>query len=102
RLGIARIVRRPFFMRAPAEFGAVHALRQEAFDRPGVDEHVARLRAFGALGVALRNMHALDAEALSETRPLVLALRFGAFVAKILGQIDERLLDEPGDPARLG
>ena len=47
-------------------------------------------------------MHALDAEALRETRPFLFALRLGALVAKILGEIDERLLDEPGDHARIG
>src|ERR1700690_4592980 len=88
-------------MRGPAEFGGLHALRQEAFDRPGVDEHVARLRALGALGVALRNMHALDAQALREARPLLLALRLRTFVAKILGEIDEPLLYETGDTARV-
>src|ERR1700692_1852226 len=99
---IARIGRRPFLVPPPAEFGWLHAFRQKTFDRPGVDEHVARLRALGALGVALRNMHALDAQALREARPLLLALRLRTFVAKILGEIDEPLLDEPGDHARIG
>src|SRR5580704_1952569 len=89
-------------MRAPAEFGRLHAFRQEAFDRPGIDEHVAWLWALGALGVALGDMHALDAEAFRETCPLVLGLRLGTLVAKILGEIDERLLDEPRDHSRIG
>ncbi len=34
----AAIVRHPGLMRAPAEFGRLHAFRHKAFDRPGVDE----------------------------------------------------------------
>ena len=62
----ARVGGRPFLMRAPAEFRRLHALGQKALDRPGVDEDIARLRMFGALRVALGDMHALDAEALRE------------------------------------
>ena len=47
-------------------------------------------------------MHALDAEALGEARPLVLGLRLRRLVAEILGEIDERLLDEPRHHARIG
>ena len=89
-------------MRAPAEFGRLHALGQEAFDRPGVDEDVARLRALGALGVALGDVHALDAEPLGEAAPFVARLRLGRLVAEVVGEIDERLLDEPGDHAGIG
>src|ERR1700722_3209410 len=99
---IAGIGRRPFLMRSPAELRRLHAFRQKTFDRPGVDEYVARLWALGALGVALGDMHALDAEALRETSPLLFGLRFRSLVAEILGEIDEPLLDEPGDHARIG
>ena len=98
----ARVGRRPFLMRAPAEFRRLHALRQKAFDRPGVDEHVARLRRLRALRVAFGDMHALDAEAMGEAAPFVFRLRRRGFVAKIGGEIDERLLDEPGDHAGIG
>src|ERR1700754_3780980 len=37
---LAAMVRHPFFMSAPAEFGGLHTLGYEAFHRPGVDEHV--------------------------------------------------------------
>ena len=63
------------------------------------------LRGFGRLGalrVAFGDMHALDAEALCEARPLVFRLRLRRLVAKIGGEIDERLLDEPGDHAGIG
>ena len=98
----ARVGRRPLLVRAPAELGRLHAFGQEPFDRPGVDEHVARLWMHGALRVALGDMHALDAEPLREASPFVLRLRLGRFVAEIVGEIDERLLDEPGDHAGIG
>ena len=93
---------RPFLVRAPAEFGRLHPLGQEALDRPGVDEDVARLGLPRALGVALGDMHALDPEALGEAGPFVLRLRLGRLVAEIVGKMDERLLDEPGDHAGIG
>ena len=86
----------------PAEFGGLHAFRQEPFDRPGVDEHVARLRALRALGVALGDMHPLDAEALREARPFLFGLGLRSLVAEIAGEIDQRLLDEPGHHAGIG
>ncbi len=89
-------------MRAPAEFCRLHAFGQKAFDRPGVDEHIARLRALGALGVALGDMHALDAEALRAPGPFVARLWLGALLAEVGGEIDERLLDEPGHHAGIG
>ena len=98
----AGVRRRPPFVRAPAEFGRLHALGQETFDRPGVDEHVARLGALGALGVALGDMHALDAEALRQLAPFLARLRLGDRLAKVGSEIDERLLDEPGHHAGIG
>ena len=98
----AGVGRRPFLVRAPAEFGRLHALRQKSLDRPGVDEHVARLRMLCALRIALGDMHAPDAEGLSELAPVLARLRLGALVAQVSRQIDERLLDEPGDHAGIG
>ena len=40
--------------------------------------------------------------ALRETRPVLFALRLRSLVAEILGEIDERLLDEPGHHAGIG
>ena len=93
---------RPFLVRAPAEFGRLHPLGQEALDRPGVDEYVARLRALSPLSVALGDVHALDPEPLGEAAPLVPGLRLGRLVAEIVGKMDERLLHEPGDHAGIG
>ena len=94
--------RRPLLVRAPAEFGRLHALGQESFDRPGVDEHVARLGALGALGVALGDMHAPDAEGFSQPAPFLARLRLGDRLAEIGGEVDQRLLDEPGHHAGIG
>ena len=66
---------RPFLVRAPAELGRLHALGEEALDRPGVDEDVARLRALGALGVALGDVDAFDAEPLRQPAPVLARLR---------------------------
>ena len=98
----AGVRRRPFLVRAPAQLRWLHALRQEPIDRPGEDEYVARLRALGALGVALGDMHAFDAEALREARPFVFCLRLRRLAAEIVSEIDQRLLEEPGHHAGIG
>src|SRR5579883_827755 len=102
RLVEAGIGRKPCLMRPPAELGRLHALGEKALDRPGVDEDIARLRLLGALRVALGDMDALDAEALGELAPFLLALRLAAFVAEIGGEIDQGLLDEPRHHAGIG
>ena len=61
--------RQPLLVGAPAELGRLQALRDEALDRPGVDELAARLRRLGALGVALGDVDALDADALHQRAP---------------------------------
>ncbi len=63
------VLRHPLFVRAPAEFGRLQAFGDEAFDRPGVPEDVERLRMLGALGVALGDVDALDADLLHQLRP---------------------------------
>ena len=97
---------RPFLVHAPAEFGRLHALGEKAFDRPGVDEDVARLRALGALRIALGDMHALDAQTLGEAAPVLarfgLVRLFAEVANEIALEIDQRLLDEPGHHAGIG
>src|SRR5882724_2313004 len=69
-LGVgAAIIRHPRLMRAPAEFGRLHALGNKALHRPGVDEDVHRLRLLRALGVAFGDVDALDAELVGELAP---------------------------------
>ena len=91
-------------MGAPAEFGGLQAFRNEAFDRPGVREHVQRLRRLGALRVALGDVDALDAEPSASASPSPRGrLRlFDEVEAEVGGEIDQRLLDEPGHHARIG
>ena len=60
--------RHGLLVRAPAELGGLQALGDEALDRPGVDEDAARLGLAGALGVALGDVDALDADALRISR----------------------------------
>ena len=91
-------------MGAPAEFGRLQAFGDEAFDRPGVPEDVERLRVLGALGVALGDVDALDADLLHQLGPAfaVVLVRLVELQADVVGEVDERLLDEPGDHARVG
>ena len=89
-------------MGAPAQFCRLHALGQEALDRPGVDEDVARLGGLGDLRVALGDMHALDAQTMGEGGPALTGRGLGRIVAEVAGDIDERLLHEPGDHAGIG
>ena len=89
-------------MRAPAEFGRLQALGDEALHRPGIDEGVHRLRLLGALGVALGDMDALDAGLLGEPAPLLAGLRLLELEADVAGDIEQRLLDEPGHHPRIG
>ena len=98
----AAIIRHPFLMRAPAEFGRLHALGHKAFHRPGVDEHVHRLRPLGALGVALGDMDALDAELVGELAPALPALRLVEGSIGVAGDVEQRLLDEPRHHAGIG
>jgi hypothetical protein len=92
-----------FFVGAPAEFGRLQAFRDEALDRPGVPERVERLRVLGALGIALGDVHALDADLLHQLGPAfaVVLRRLFELDVEIPGKVHERLLDEPGDHARI-
>ena len=98
----AAIVRHPLFMGAPAEFGRLHALGHKALHRPGVDEHVHRLRLLGALGVAFGDMDALDAELVGELAPAFAALRVVERRVGVAGDVEQRLLDEPRHHAGIG
>ncbi len=89
-------------MGAPAELGRLHAFGDETLHRPGVDEHVHRLRLLGALGVALGDMDALDAELHGKLAPAFAALRLVDRRAGVAGDVDQRLLDEPGHHAGIG
>ena len=99
--GAAR--RQRLFMRAPAELGRLHALRDEAFDRPGVDELARRLGVARALGVALGDVDALDAGALHQARPNPRAI-CGSTKSSLSSPAmsTQRLLDHPGHHAGIG
>ena len=98
----AAVLRHPFLVRAPAEFRRLQALRHEAFHGPGVHEHAHGLRVFGALRVALGDVDALHADALHELRPILAGLRLLVLEADVPGDVEERLLHEPGHHARIG
>ncbi len=95
--------RHVLLVRAPAELGRLQAFREEALDRPGVDEHAARLRVAGALGVALGDVDALDAERAASGGPSPrgsAARRRSTPVSR--GDVEQRLLDEPRHHAGIG
>ena len=94
--------RQRLLVRAPAQFGRLQAFGDEALDRPGVDEGAHRLRLGGALGVALGDVDALDADGLRQCRPLLPRLRVGRAVTEVGGEVEQRLLDEPGHHAGVG
>ena len=98
----ARVGRRPLLVRAPAELGRLHAFGQEPFDRPGVDEHVARLRILARCVSRSAICTPLTPSRSARAPPFVFRLRLGRLVAEIVGEIDQRLLDEPGDHAGIG
>ena len=98
----AGIVRHPGLMGAPAELGRLHALGQEAFHRPGVDEHLRRLGVARPLGVAFGDVDALDPQRHREPAPLLAALRLGRRHAEVAGDVEQGLLDEPRHHAGIG
>ena len=103
----AALQRQRLLVRAPAQLGRLQALGDEALDRPGVDEGAHRLRLGGALGVALGDVDALDADGLGEPGPVLPApifqrLGVGRAVAQVGGEVEQRLLDEPRHHAGVG
>jgi hypothetical protein len=98
---LAAVCRHPFFGSTPAQFGRLHAFRDKAIHRPGIDENVERLRFRRTLRVALGDMDALDACVAHQARPAILVLRDVAAEAEIGGDIEKRLFHEPGNHARV-
>ena len=98
----AAVIRHPFFVRAPAELGRLQAFGNKTFHRPGVDEHVHWLRPLRALGVAFGDMDALDAELVGKLTPAFAALRLVDFRVGVAGDVEQRLLDEPGHHSGIG
>src|SRR3546814_14308201 len=68
---------------APAEFGWLQPLGDEALDRPSVPELVHRPWLTGALGIALGDVDALHAEALHEPCPILAAGRRARIQARL-------------------
>ena len=101
-LVLVGVRRHPLLVRAPAELGRLQALRHEALDRPGVDERLHRLRLLGALGVALGDVDALDAELPRKLAPLFAGHRLLELEPGVLRDVEQCLLDEPGHHAGIG
>ncbi len=98
----AGVRRHQLLMRAPAELRRLQAFGAKPLDRPGVDEHAARLWLARALGIALGDVDALDAGALHQPRPVVAGLGLLDLQADLGGDVKQRLLDEPRDHSGIG
>ena len=99
---LAAVRRHRLFVRSPAEFRRLQPFGAKALDRPGIDEHGARLRIARALGVALGDVDAFDAGAMHQPRPLVARLGLLEGQAELGGDVKQRLLDEPRHHAGIG
>ncbi len=86
----------------PTQLGRLHALGYETFDRPGVDERPVRLGIARALRVAFGDVDALDAGALHQLGPAVAGAGLVGRDAEVAHHIEQRVLDHPGDHARIG
>ena len=88
---VAPAIRREVLLvRAPAEFGGLRALADEAVDGPCVDELVHLLRDIRHLGVAFGDVHDLDAEGLRQCRPLVARPGVAGIDAGVRGDVEQR------------
>src|SRR5882762_8370444 len=94
--------REMLLMRAPPEFGGLSPFADEAVDRPGIDELVRNLRHIRDLSVALGDVNDLDAESLRKLGPGLAAARHSRVDARILGDVEQGLLDQVRDQARIG
>src|SRR6202041_1118807 len=101
RLVAAAIRREVPLMRAPTEFGGLSPLADEAVNGPGIDELVGSLRHIRHLGVALGDMHDLDAESLRELGPRLAAARPADIDAGIFGDVEQGLLHQMRHQARV-
>ena len=89
-------------MGAPAHLGGLAALRDEAVDRPGVDELADLLGLPGDLGVALGDMDHAHAEVACQLAPALPSGGLHRAQAGVLGEVDQRLLHEMRDQAGVG
>ena len=96
------VAREVLLVRAPAELGGLLAFADEAVHRPGVDEFVDLLRLRGQLRVALGDVDHLDAELARELPPLLARLGAAGVDAGVVGDVEQRLLDEVRHQARVG
>src|SRR6202047_472544 len=75
--------RETLFMRTPTQLGGLQAFGDKALDRPGIHELAAWLGKASALGIALRDVDALDAHALPQLPPCFARARLGVRAVEI-------------------
>src|SRR6202035_480023 len=81
-------------MRAPAKFGGLSALADEAVDRPGIDELIRRLGHVRDLSIALGDMYDLDAESLAQAGPGLAAAGAARIHPGVPSDVEQGLLDQ--------
>lgn len=92
----------PPFVCSPAQLGRLQALGQEAVHRPGVDEGADGPGRARVLRIPLGDVDARDTHLAHERGPLRTRRRHGVRDADGVGDVEQRLLDEPGHHAGVG
>ncbi len=95
------IARKVSLVSAPAHLARLCALTDEAVDGPGVDELARLLRHAGRLGIALGDVHHLDAETAGQIAPVRARARLAGSDTRVGGDVEERLLYEMRHQARI-
>src|SRR6516164_1058289 len=90
------------FVRPPPEFGGLRAFADKPVDRPGVDEFAWLLGNWRDLRVSFSDVNNFDTEPFVEARPVDATGWRHAADTRVSGKIDQRLLDEMRDEARVG
>src|SRR5689334_14690922 len=90
------------FVRPPPEFGGLRAFADKSVDRPGVDEFARLLGNWRDLRVSFSDVNNFDTEPLGEARPVAATGWRPAADIRVSRKIDQRLLDEMRDEARVG
>ena len=88
-------------MAAPAEFSGLAALAYATINRPGIDEFARALARLSRLPVALGDVDDLDRKRLREPRPTEPIARHASRTPAITRDVEQRLLDEMRNPARI-
>ena len=96
------VARKVALMRSPPHLSRLRALAHEAVDRPGVHELAGLLGDVGELGIALGDVHHLDAQPPRQLAPFGARGGCGGLDPGIGGDVNQRLLHEVRHQPRVG